>query len=251
MVEESNSLTEKALSKEEDIPVDILGDMFLFSPFENMETVTRTRTSLQPKHETWESVNHTPMSSFSRLDFFHKVQMILRRRLPEKLFMFDAILASRDRAAKIREGLKPEAIAEIVRSFDMYLTQYSKVFDQLGVPSIIWEKAGVIHYVNKAYVELTGFDSSGLPTLVDEFAFSEELSGEGLRAYFDGMAQVFMNVGPATYKDTFTFRTGLRVVSCSTPDTFVDGVMCVTITRDFVGLPLLFVGNFLPCGVTK
>ena len=58
-------------------------------------------------------------------------------------------MAFREQLAKIREGLTEEAVLTMRRDFDAYLTTFSTVFDQLGIPSLIWEQNGIIHYVSK------------------------------------------------------------------------------------------------------
>ena len=63
---------------------DVFGDLFLFTPFENMETVERTKNFMDLQNVKTVSsftkeLNETP-STFSRLDFFAKLQERLRKR---------------------------------------------------------------------------------------------------------------------------------------------------------------------------
>lgn len=220
----------------------LIGDMFLFAPFENMESVVSTRSYSEAPYSIIQR-NETP-STFTRPSFINKMMDRLRKRIPEKLHLIETLKPLRVQLEAIREGLKPEAVGEIMRSFDLYLTTFGNLFDQLGLPSIMWERTGIIHYVNKAYIDLTGFRLL-LPTALEDFAFSELLSDEGLGAYIDNVCQIFLcssrNIAQA---DTFTFRTSIK-----TGDGlgWIPGMMCVSVKRDFLGLPLLFVGNFIPC----
>jgi len=225
-----------------DLPVDLFQDMFLFSPFEALETMKLKQTSLNDSYDALER-NETPSSTFSRLDFYDKMRENMMKRIPEKVVVFERAMALREQLSKIREELTEEIVLAMTRDFDTYLTTFSTVFDQLGVPSIIWERCGVIHYVSKGYVELTGFNDP-LPTNVDDLAFSEQLSNDGLRIYVDGITQTFFfKPGSLLRNDTFTFPTGIKIAGCNS---YVDGIMCVTIKRDMIGLPLIFIGHFIP-----
>jgi len=224
-----------------DLPMDIFQDMFLFSPFENLESMRLKPVSLINPSLGIPEKNETP-STFSRVEFFYKMKENLQKRLPEKLFLFEKAMAFREQLAKIREGLTEEAVLTMRRDFDTYLTTFSAVFDQLGVPSLIWERCGVIHYVSKGYVELTGFNDP-VPTNLADLAFAQQLSTDGLRGYVDGISQIFLYTGGTIRNDTFTFPSGIKIAGSSN---YIEGTMCVTIKRDMIGLPLIFIGNFLP-----
>ena len=68
----------------------------------------------------------------------------------------------------IRENLKEDIFYSIWEEFNKELDHLRNLFDELGIPTILWERCGIIHYSNKAYQELTGFSLS-LPTNIFEF----------------------------------------------------------------------------------
>jgi len=214
----------------EPFELDFLEDLFLSKPFENVE----------PPVQKIEK-NETP-STFSRADSCVKLHEILIRKLPDKAALIDAnALPMHNQLVAIREGLNPEAVMEIMRSFETYITNFGGLFNELGTPSLIWERSGIIHYMNQAYLDLTGFNSP-IPTPVDDFAFIEALSNEGLGKYVDCLTQLFLSGRPAALVDTFTFSTGIKAAGSG----WIQGTMCFTVKRDLLGLPLVFVGNFLP-----
>jgi len=225
-----------------DLQLDIFQDMFLFSPFENFDTFkqlpfisneTISNSIGQPEK------NETP-STFSRPEYYNKMKETFQRRLPDKMLVVEKALNFRQQLVKIRESLTEDAVLSMRRDFDTYLTTFSAVFDQLGIPSLIWERCCVIHYISKGYNELTGFNNP-LPTAIEDMAFTEQLSTDGFRGYVDGLAKVFLITGSSV--NHFTFATGVKVVGSSN---YIEGTMCVTIKRDMIGLPLIFIGNFLP-----
>jgi PAS domain-containing protein len=60
---------------------------------------------------------------------------------------------------------------ELVKSdIEATIQTYRKLLEPLASPTIIYDRSGVIHYVNPAYRVLTGF-SYTLPTERTEFAF--------------------------------------------------------------------------------
>lgn len=63
--------------------------------------------------------------------------------------------------------LKSEAVKTDIEST---IQTYRKLLEPLASPTIIYDRTGVIHYVNPAYRVLTGF-SFALPTERSEFAF--------------------------------------------------------------------------------
>jgi hypothetical protein len=171
--------------------------------------------------------------------FFDRILNQIKRRLPERTWFLNTVIAMREAAKNKQEAVQDAFI--VSQLFQTELAAFSNIFGQLGIASIIWEpKYSVIHYVNQAYKDLTGFDTP-LPTAVEALAFPEELSNDGLRAYMDGGLLAFGNLPSCS---TFSFKTGLKLVH--SPGEYVEGMMCVSIKRDHSNNPLLFLGNFMP-----
>jgi len=93
----------------------------------------------------------------------------------------------------------------------------------------------------KGYIELTGFNDR-VPTAIEDLAFGNQLSVGGFRSYIDALTHIFLNTGNLR-NDSFTFACGIKVANVSN---YLEGTMCVTVKRDIIGLPLIFMGNFLP-----
>jgi len=181
--------------------------------------------------------NETP-STFCRQEIFEKLIDYIKQRTPEKAELAELLLRKlRAQMEKIREYLSAENAQSMWSDFGLHLRYYSECFDGLGIPSIIWERCGIVHYCNPAYLELTQFDLK-IPTQYNELAFHKQLSDEGLSNFMDGAFQIMGNSG----KNSWQFRTGLRIAGSNR---FVQGVLCITIKRDFMELPLIFLGNFL------
>lgn len=215
-----------------DLPLDIFGEMFIFDGKETSATSDQTAIG--------------PTVIVSKDDFFLKQKEYLLKRLPEVKFLFETWSQVRDKM-KFRDVLSDEVIQTIKRDFDTYLNIFGMAFDQLGTPCIIWERCSVIRYVNQSFVDLTGFNNK-IPTKVDEMAFSELLSSEGLKSYMSGMIHIHFNFGPQNTVDNFSFFTGIRI---GNTDRFVYGTIWVTVKRDLIGVPMLLIGTFLPHTETK
>ena len=92
--------------------------------------------------------------------------------------------------------------------------------------------------MNKAFVDLTGF-SEKVPTDLYSFAVVNLLNPAGLQHYCAGMRHNFLNPN----FNSLMFPCG---VLRSPQETYIEGTLCITIKRDLIGFPLIFVANFLP-----
>jgi len=182
--------------------------------------------------------NETP-SIFSRKDLYDQLGEMVLNRAPHKLHVMQMVAGLRSDLAAVRENLSEEAYQSIWGEFNKQLDHFRSLFEDLGVPTIIWEKCGIVHYVNPSYKELTGFCDS-IPTHVSNFSFFNLLSNDGFANLMD---VILNNLGTEKRKESWSIPCGMKVVS--TGD-FVQGTMCVTVKRDILGMPLLFVSNFLP-----
>jgi PAS domain-containing protein len=215
-----------------DLPLDVFGEMFIFSPLEEYESQVR---SLEP-------INNGPTIFRMQGEHFMKMKDYFGRRLPEIKFLFETFGQLREKLQKGRESLTEDVVVSIRRDFETYLNVFSSAFDQLGTPCIIWERCSVIRYVNQSFVDLTGFNKT-IPTKLEDLAFNELLNTDGLRSYISGTLQVHMNFVPNSIIDNFHFLTGLRM---GDSDRYVHGTLWVTVKRDCTNIPFLLVGLFLP-----
>lgn len=117
---------------------------------------------------------------------------------------------------------------------------FKQSFDHLATPTIIWERSLVVHYVNQAFFDLNGFPFK-IPSDINDYALIQALSGTTLKNYYLVLAQDFFNVSV----NSLLVSAGIRDFR-SDRERYVEGILCITIKRDMIGLPLIFVGNFLP-----
>jgi hypothetical protein len=107
--------------------------------------------------------------------------------------------------------------------------------------------------VNPSFIQLTGF-SQKLPTDPNSFALVRIFSKGALRKILKAMSTNFMDVN----FNSMTIHGGILQWSSppknneetekSSPseETYIKGTMSITLKRNLVGLPLLFLCNFLP-----
>jgi len=69
-----------------------------------------------------------------------------------------------------------------------------------------------------------------------------ELSSEGWKSFSETLFERLIKEPNSV--DSWMFSTGVKVAKVDAK--YIQGTMCVTIKRDFMGVPLFFVGNFLP-----
>jgi len=220
------SFTEREMQQNIDFPSDIFGELFVFTNLDQPEVnTTNSGPSIIPKEN------------------FSKIKEYYLRRLPEVKFLIDTISQYKEKTIKItKETLTEEVIQQIKREFDNYMHIFTTAFEQLGTPCIIWEKCNIIRYVNQAFIEATGFNSP-LPTNLEDYAFNELLSTDGLRNYLSVLVQANFSLGRVGPLDDFCIPVDIKYGQTSN---FISGNLWVSIKRDLHNQPLLLIGTFLP-----
>jgi len=140
---------------------------------------------------------------------------------------------------KLKEKLTCEILLSMAQDFNTNLRAWKETFTSVQIPTEIWGRGGMIHWVNEAFILLTGFNLS-LPTKFGDNSIPESLSPEGCRKYLECFFSTDMN--------SFIFPTGILSYKTSTPDKpiFINGVCSITAKRDNFGIPLILLVNFLP-----
>jgi hypothetical protein len=126
----------------------------------------------------------------------------------------------------------------------------SATFDNLAVPTVVYDKGGTIHYANHSYCKTFGF-SSELPTRSPLAWFSvlqffilmnlvQQLSPSSFRTYIFQHAKIFLD------KENSII---LPVELLNKDGKYTESMVCVSVKRDSLGLPLLFVANAIPRSV--
>lgn len=219
-----------------DLPINLISDFF--SPLDQIEFFKWTSIS-ESEQEYYNVKKPNPM--FSSEEFFHRFLIQLAKRLPEDAGIFAQSLTQlKHKVHALRENLCAETASLMIREFETHLNLFKSLFDEMAVPSLVWERCGVIHYVNQAYKDLTGFSSS-VPTNHNDFSMLKHLSPPGLKTMISSIIEMFNH---SDY-NSLTFPTGVLVTQKG-EERYLEGTMCVTIKRDVIGLPLIFQGCFLP-----
>jgi len=129
-----------------------------------------------------------------------------------------------------------DEILDIVRRY----VQGSYPFNE--TPSVVFDRAGVIYYVNQSYRALTCW-TLPLPTQRETGSFYDELSSLGYREWLLSMVGCVSEHMNGKNTSWFMFNTGIRV---HTQDRHVEGTLSVTVNWDRFKLPLVYIANFLP-----
>jgi hypothetical protein len=137
----------------------------------------------------------------------------------------------------------PFIINEMYNNLSHYLNIFKIAFDRLVIPTIIWERYGVIHYVNNSFKFITKFCTK-LPTLSNKIAFLEQLSLSSVENFVSLIKKIFLN------KNEHSIIFNCEILKDQNNNdiqkNFISGIMCITIKRDTFGLPFVFIGNFIP-----
>jgi len=186
------------------------------------------------------SPNNKQADILARIDFFKKCREMNKERCRDSIVFDRIFITVRDHLSGLKPCFSGEAIVSMRKEYETYISIYKSVFDDVRTPTIIWERNSVIQYVNKGWEKLTGFNEV-LPTPLESLGMMKCISNEGWKNFMECMQD--RCIGEANEIDSCMFSCGILV---SNTDKFIQGTMSVTIRRDILGLPLLFLGNFLP-----
>jgi len=77
--------------------------------------------------------------------------------------------------ANIRESLPRDVVLQTLKEFITIIENAKISLEQLATPAIVYEKCGIIHFVNSAYKSYSGFNLT-LPTEMKEFQYYHQFS---------------------------------------------------------------------------
>lgn len=134
--------------------------------------------------------------------------------------------------------LKEEDMIFMEHSYQRTLLQYVSFINQVGTPTIIWRRSGLISYVNDEFCVLTGWSRE---VLLGKMTFILEiLSDECCLEYFHN----FKSICYSDYKGSKSALT--LTVQSPIRGKLIECVTWWTLKRDVFGLPLMIIANFLP-----
>jgi len=253
----SIQVSKETLTNVLDLPPDLFTELF-FSDW-NEPPVTPGATFIPPTTENNNTSNGTPIADSEEVCVFNPkadegfklfmqtirtrvtedsvdiVTTVLKQsriRLKEHIYSNYGFLKGQDPCAFFRQEIQ------------IYLQELRPLYAQLAVPTIMWERTGVIQYVNPAYIALTHFNLQ-LPTPREDFSMFYQMSRAGVKNYIMNFSKVIVDPSNNPNNNSFMVPCGLKS-NASQAEIFIDGTLCVTLRRDPVGLPLLIIGCFLP-----
>jgi len=138
--------------------------------------------------------------------------------------------------ARLRESFTEEDVLSVFEEFERLLKIYKDAFDEIATPVIIFERSGVIQYVNSAYKTLTGFNES-LPTEVNSYAAYRQFGADCLMKT--------LNFYVSSIVDGVTGHIVMPVEMLCYGN-FVNCNLTITIKRDPFGMPLLMLATVSP-----
>lgn len=173
----------------EDLPTDIRGllaDFFFssldeidkyMSSFTNSNNINSFDTSLINNINmiSNNNNNNAPSGDEEMLNKF--ISMIQNRASDEEQFLIEGMVQIRESVSrtmtdkfKISNFNSVQNLESLKTEIERLVQNYSKIFHTLAIPTILFDRTGVIYYVNNAYKALTGLNVN-LPTDRSEFAF--------------------------------------------------------------------------------
>jgi len=128
---------------------------------------------------------------------------------------------------------------------DANLKTLKETFERIDVPTIVYEKCGIVHFVNNAFQNLFQFNTP-LPSKSQDFLFFTLLSPEGIQFYI----QQLMPILYFSSKNALMFTISLRKNASSQIEEYIKGTLCLHIKRNGLGIPILMAASFLPHNIT-
>lgn len=168
---------------------------------------------------------------------FHKLIEYVSTRVPEAVDEFKKFETHvQPLITKIVKSYTKEAINSELSRFEQDIQNCISIFNGTSLPTVVWDKSVSIRYCNQSFRDLLSFDMQ-LPTAPDQFALYSLLSPRSVKA--------LVNASTAAYADgtTSSVTFPCEVLAYGR---YIDAIMCLTIKRYFVGIPLLHVGHLIP-----
>jgi len=186
-------------------------------------------------------INETP-STFCRKEFNSFLIVEGKQRGPnvfaEKMEV--TLHQLEEQMIPIRKSITQEVVKSMWSDFYCHFLQFVNGFKDMGIPTLVFERNGIIHYANPSYRQLTLF-SKPVPTLISDLELMHQLSNRGVQSFSCMILSILdQSIGK---KNSHSFQAGVRIEGTNE---FIEGTMCISFKRDSLGLPLIFLANFLP-----
>eukprot|EP01114_Cavostelium_apophysatum_P021636 TRINITY_DN7607_c0_g1_i1.p1 TRINITY_DN7607_c0_g1~~TRINITY_DN7607_c0_g1_i1.p1 ORF type:complete len:353 (+),score=55.73 TRINITY_DN7607_c0_g1_i1:84-1142(+) len=159
----------------------------------------------------------------------------MKLKIPEEYeAVYKEVMARRTYMQKVWSSMTKEMAEELIRDCSDSLASYKKSFKDISVPAMVFDRGGIIHYVNQSFIDMTGFDMK-LPTERNQFAVYELISPRFLTAY---MRSLLINSSTAQF---VLFPAEIRSYG-----SYIDASLWITFKKNRFGLVPLFVATVIP-----
>eukprot|EP01117_Protostelium_nocturnum_P006949 TRINITY_DN2492_c0_g1_i1.p1 TRINITY_DN2492_c0_g1~~TRINITY_DN2492_c0_g1_i1.p1 ORF type:complete len:357 (-),score=102.71 TRINITY_DN2492_c0_g1_i1:17-1087(-) len=145
-----------------------------------------------------------------------------------------------DKVEGLKKFITPDQKILLRNNFEKELAALRGSAEYIEFPVIIWERLGVINYVNSAFRQITGFDAP-VPTSPEDHAIFQVISTQTLLQQVRSVLPrlVSGNEKRITCEASFK-RYG------TAEEEYVSGLAAISVKRDLFGLPHIFYCQFIP-----
>ncbi|CCH60855.1 hypothetical protein TBLA_0D03550 [Henningerozyma blattae CBS 6284] len=208
-----------------------------------------TNSNFIKSNSHWEhSLRYSkPMDIYTKIDQpfshtrgFHYLLSYIKKRFPrdDVVSMCRSLAEFRPVFLESAVTLTEEDMIFVEQSYQRTLLEYTKHISKVGVPTCIWRRNGQISYMNEEFEILTGWTRK---ELLNKMTFIVEImDDDSVRSYFKTFSTI-------AYKD---FKGCEQMKTCRLITPIKGQVIaceCIwTLKRDFAGLPLMIIANFMP-----
>jgi len=198
------------------------------------ESIMRQSPSLRYLLEGKPLKNETPSNTL-RLEWMVDFLDIIKDWSQETFDFYSNCIVHYNQMEKARAELTQEMVITILKDFDDTITQYKNTFENMTIPTIVYDQSDVVHYYNKAYSDLTGF-TAPYPTERKNYAMSMQYSKESFIKNIAVCSAIYTK-GESNVTSISEIKSYGGLIKC---------MEYISIKRDLKGLPLLLVSNFIP-----
>lgn len=176
---------------------------------------------------------------FSYTNGYHLLNSYLRNRFDKEdlVRIARAIVGYRPSFIALTKTLREEDLTFMEVCFQRTLLEYEKFVGYSGTPTVVWRRTGQIEMVGKEFCLLTGWSRDAL--LGKQTFIVELMDDASVVEYFEQFSQhAFGDTSSVVTTATLKTPTAGSTVACA---------FCFTVKRDVFDIPMMIVGNFLPC----
>ena len=200
---------------------------------------------------------------FSYTNGYHLLNAYLRNRFDKTdlVRIARAIVGYRPSFIALTKTLREEDLTFMEVCFQRTLLEYEKFVGYSGTPTVVWRRTGQIELVGKEFCLLTGWSREAL--LGKQTFIVELMDDASVVEYFEQFSQhAFGDTSSVVTSATLRLGHGSsKAVGGGGGDEkkqkkrdddgddqgTVNCAFCFTIKRDVFDIPMMIVGNFLPC----